>query len=251
MKLEDIYKKIDALNEAASMNISLTGDSPQEVGELFRILGDKDINPAPAPSLGMRGDIEKSMAAIKGLDEPMGPPSDMDDLKPGMQKAPCKICGKQHIGASSCNDSVEAEDYENEPDEKYQDTKYMTKDLSGGLNKQKGSYPATAGGDNPMSLEDKIREELKAKFAEKFSEGKLDEILPAVAARAAGAVAGGVARAAGAVMSKQDEDSCKSKMKKLNASGCSKNEMYKKINAEYECGKEKFEKLYASSCGNH
>ena len=65
MKLEDIYKKIDALNEAASMNISLTGDSPQEVGELFKVLGDKDINPAPAPSLGMRGDIEKSMAAIK------------------------------------------------------------------------------------------------------------------------------------------------------------------------------------------
>jgi len=48
-----------------------------------------------------------------------------------------------------------------------------------------------------------------------------------------------------------DEMGCKSKMKKLNASGCSKNEMYKKINAEYGCGKEKFEKLYASSCGSH
>ena len=175
MKLEDIYKKIDALNEAASMNISLTGDSPQEVGELFKVLGDKDINPAPAPSLGMRGDIEKSMAAIKGLDEPMGPPSDMDDLKPGMQKAPCKICGKQHIGACSCNDSVEAEDYDNSPDEQHQDTKYMTKDLSGGLNKQKGSYPATAGGDNPMSLEDEIKEELKNKYAELMGEGKCPE----------------------------------------------------------------------------
>jgi len=175
MKLEDIYKKIDALNEAASMNISLTGDSPQEVGELFKVLGDKDINPAPAPSLGMRGDIEKSMAAIKGLDEPMGPPSDMDDLKPGMQKAPCKICGKQHIGASSCNASVEAEDYDNSPDEQHQDTKYMTKDLSGGLNKQKGSYPATAGGDNPMSLEDEIKEELKNKYAELMGEGKCPE----------------------------------------------------------------------------
>jgi|MDTC01.3.fsa_nt_gb hypothetical protein len=48
-----------------------------------------------------------------------------------------------------------------------------------------------------------------------------------------------------------DEAGCKSKMKKLNASGCSKNEMYKKINAEYGCGKQKFEKLYASSCGSH
>lgn len=48
-----------------------------------------------------------------------------------------------------------------------------------------------------------------------------------------------------------DEAGCKSKMKKLNASGCSKNEMYKKINAEYGCDKQKFEKLYASSCGSH
>ena len=45
------------------------------------------------------------------------------------------------------------------------------------------------------------------------------------------------------------EMGCVGEMKKLNASGCSKNEMYKKINAEYNCGKEKFEKLYASHCG--
>lgn len=240
MKLQDIYKKIDDLNEAASMNISLTGDSPQEVGDLFKVLGDKDLNPEPMPSLGMRGDIEKSMDIMKKMDGPKdGPmpmPSDM----------PKKLTMQDEPGDN--------EDYANSPDEQHQDTKFMTKDLAGGLNKEKKSYPKVAGGDNPMALEDKIKEELKAKFAEKFGEGKLDEILPAVAAgaaRAAGAVAGGVARAAGAVMSKQDEDSCKSKMKKLNASGCSKNEMYKKINAEYECGKEKFEKLYASSCGGH
>lgn len=208
MKLEDIYKKIDALNEAASMNISLTGDSPQEVGELFRILGDKDINPAPAPSLGMRGDIEKSMAAIKGLDEPMGPPSDMDDLKPGMQ-----------------NDSVEAEDYDNSPDEEHQDTKYMTKDLSGGLNKSKKSYPKVAGGDNPMALEDKIKEELTAKYAAMMGEAKDDKEF--------------------------DEAGCKKEMKRLDASGCSKNEMLTKVKDKYGCGKEQFEKLYASSCGGH
>jgi hypothetical protein len=40
-------------------------------------------------------------------------------------------------------------------------------------------------------------------------------------------------------------------MKRLDASGCSKNEMLKKVDSKFGCGKEKFEKLYASSCGNH
>ena len=38
MKLEDIYKKIDALNEAVSMNISMSGDNAQDVGDLFNMM---------------------------------------------------------------------------------------------------------------------------------------------------------------------------------------------------------------------
>ena len=172
MKLEDIYKSIDALNEAASMNISLTGDSPQEVGELFKVLGDKDINPiAPTgdmgygfkpepedmgPDLGMRGDIEKSMAAIKGLDRP-----DMDDMPKGdMADMPKKL----PMPDEPCGE--DESDYSNSPDEKYQDTKYMTKDLSGGLNGPKKSYPKVAGGDNPMALASKIKEELSTLYKE-------------------------------------------------------------------------------------
>lgn len=37
-------------------------------------------------------------------------------------------------------------------------------------------------------------------------------------------------------------------MKKLHASNCSKQEMYKQLNAQYGCSKEKFEQLYASNC---
>jgi len=65
------------------------------------------------------------------------------------------------------------EDYENEPDEKYQDQHYMTKDLSGGSEQgQKRSYPKAAGADNPMALEDEIKAELSARLAEYMSEGK-------------------------------------------------------------------------------
>ena len=58
------------------------------------------------------------------------------------------------------------------PEPRYQDTQYMTKDISGGINKQKKSYPKVAGGDNPMSLakEDvtsSIKEALKQAYLEK------------------------------------------------------------------------------------
>lgn len=161
MKLQDIYKKIDDLNEAASMNISLTGDSPQEVGDLFKVLGDKDLNPEPMPSLGMRGDIEKSMDIMKKMDGPKdGPmpmPSDM----------PKKLTMQDEPGDN--------EDYANSPDEQHQDTKFMTKDLAGGLNKEKKSYPKVAGGDNPMALASKIKEELSTLYKEYTGEAIVKE----------------------------------------------------------------------------
>ena len=45
------------------------------------------------------------------------------------------------------------EAFANEPNEKYQDHKFMTKDLSGGINRQKTMYPPAAKGDNPMAVE--------------------------------------------------------------------------------------------------
>jgi len=70
-------------------------------------------------------------------------------------------------------------DYANQPDEKYGDTKLMTKDLAGGLNGPKQSYPKVAGGDNPMSiraeltrLENDIKGKLSAELKEKLSGDK-------------------------------------------------------------------------------
>jgi hypothetical protein len=61
-------------------------------------------------------------------------------------------------------DEVELEDYENEPEEEYAPYSDVVR---GGndLNRSKKSYPKVAGGDNPMALEDKLREELKAFYA--------------------------------------------------------------------------------------
>ena len=45
-----------------------------------------------------------------------------------------------------------------------------------------------------------------------------------------------------------DEKACVREMKKLHASACAKNEMFKKCNEKYGCTKEKFNELYAAYC---
>jgi hypothetical protein len=68
-------------------------------------------------------------------------------------------------------DQIEAdygmgESYANEPEEEYQDTKYMTKDLSGGLNREKKAYKAAQDGDNAMAVET-LYHELMAQYKTK------------------------------------------------------------------------------------
>ena len=46
----------------------------------------------------------------------------------------------------------------------------------------------------------------------------------------------------------EDDDKIGADMKKLNASACTKTEMYGKMKEKYGCSKGKFEGLYASYC---
>lgn len=71
--------------------------------------------------------------------------------------------------ASDDMDGEEIEEYDNEPDPEYQDTEYMTKDIAGGDNRQKKSHPPANGGDNPMALEQSIKDELWAALTEKVT----------------------------------------------------------------------------------
>tara|TARA_B100000902_G_scaffold313051_1_gene303403 strand:+ start:7938 stop:8513 length:576 start_codon:yes stop_codon:yes gene_type:complete len=188
MNLKDIYKKIDTLNESVNMSISMSGETADDVATLMKMVKDAGGKPEviePMPKLSPRDDIEKSIAILDKPEgpkdmEPMGkmelPPMAPDADDKGGKGEPCGICGKTHeteITASLCaadNKDAEAKEgeWDNAPDEKYQDTAYMQNDLAGGLNRQKKSYPKVAGGDNPMALEDEIKSELAAKLAEKL-----------------------------------------------------------------------------------
>ena len=204
MKLNEIYKKIDAMNEAVNMSISMSGETADDVATLMKMVKDAGGKPEiipPMPKMSPRDDIEKS---LKVMDLPPAPKKMPMDIEPG------------------CEDEVAKEgDWDNSPDEKYQDTAYMQNDLAGGLNRQKKSYPKVAGGDNPMALEDEIKSELRSKLESMMSEDK----------------------------KKKNESGCVGEMKRLDANGCTKEEMKKKITAEYDVDDAKFEKLYASNCG--
>jgi len=128
----DLTKPNESVNEA-SMNISMNGASSAEVAELMGIL----------KNAGMQ-DVEKIMAM------------------PAPEPAGCATCGGSHDMGSPCGmgeDAVE-EEYENEPDETYADTQYITHDLAGGINKPKKSYKATPRGDNPMAVKEQYADML-------------------------------------------------------------------------------------------
>jgi hypothetical protein len=243
-----------------TMNVSMNASGKDHVADLLDMMknaGMAGAGEVADAGLPMRTDMERLRGIVDG-------PKDMDDLKPGMQDEPCEKCGKNHMGASSCNDDIDMDDeavaeYENEPDEEY---KAIDDVINSGddLHRSKDAYAATQDGDNPMAVEDgdeATTYSVKGKSAEAQAAladaaGNIKEKL---AARLKELMADGYNEdedeAFREAKDSFDEAGCKSEMKRLDASGCSKNEMLKKVGAKFGCGKGKFEELYASSCGSH
>ena len=94
------------INEA-SMNISMTGNTGQEVAELMQLIRNAGLD---------------DVSSVTSLDV--------------IEPEPSCGCGGGHSIDSPCGEAVE-EEYANSPDETYQDDSYMLQDLSGGLNRKK------------------------------------------------------------------------------------------------------------------
>ena len=137
-----------AMNESASMNVSMTGDNAAEVAELMKLLKN-----AGMPDAGL----------VKDIMPPMAPKGDMADfmgmVDSGMQgpAEPCSVCGEVHEETSCSEDTSEYDavvaEWDNSPDEEYKDANYMLNDLAGGLNRPKKAYAAAQDGDNAMAVE--------------------------------------------------------------------------------------------------
>lgn len=136
-----------------TLNVSMNASGKEHVEDLLDMMknaGLGDAKPAADAMLPMRMDMER----LRGMmDEPEKDGKldlDMDgDHQPDLD-----------------TEEVEEEGYDNEPDPEYQDHEYMTKDLSGGLNREKKAYAAAQDGDNAMAVEE-IKAKLMAALQEK------------------------------------------------------------------------------------
>jgi len=134
--IKDKEAKKESVNEA----IQISTDSPQEASMMMQILKLAGVQPVDA--------------AMIGAEEPTAEPEmDQDDAAGSMDMARIRDIIKKPE-----EDQAE-ETFANEPEEKVSDIDTLVNVHSGGLNRNKKTYPKVANGDNPMAAEDKITEE--------------------------------------------------------------------------------------------
>ena len=124
--------------QSVKEDIKMTADTPQEANMLMQILKMAGVKPVDASMMGMepKQDMEPGDDAMGSMQ--MAKMRDMM-MKPDMEK--------------------QEETFANTPDEKVQDVDSLVNVHSGGLNRQKKTYPRVSPADNPMAAEDKITEE--------------------------------------------------------------------------------------------
>lgn len=133
-----------------SVNISMNASGKEHVEDLLKLMKQAGLDDAKTVStdmMPMRQDMER-------LRDIVDEPDPEDEMEPNMD------------GMSEPEDEDPKEDYNNEPDEEYRDHEFMTKDLSGGLNREKKAYKAAQDGDNAMAVES-IKDQLYAALSEK------------------------------------------------------------------------------------
>ena len=153
---ESVMTDKKQLDEAS---ININGADAGEVAEILRmmqlagadgakVVGADDINPGPKPC--------PICGKIHGPSQPMGgcgakpKEPEMGDMIRMM--APSEAMEEEA-------DDGDFQDASTEPDEEYANDVSASIPSGNDLHKEKGSYPATAGGDNPMNTEDEDLEE--------------------------------------------------------------------------------------------
>ena len=124
--------------ETVKEAIQISPDTPQEASMMMQILKLAGVQPVDAKMIG--------------ADEPEMDHG--DDATGSMDMARMRDIIKNP------EDEKQEETFANEPEEKVQNVDSLVNKHSGGLNRQKTTYPKVASGDNPMAYaEDKITEE--------------------------------------------------------------------------------------------
>ena len=139
MDIRDFLTKIDAIQSKEQMKEDV-----------------KKIHLKEASQVMLYGDTPEDMAAIAQIFKSAGvpEPKEKEMTIPLPTPKPEESVEEEIPGKASTT-----------PEPEYKDTQYMTKDLSGGVNKIKKSYRKEYPGDNPMAVE-KTEEEIQSSIKE-------------------------------------------------------------------------------------
>lgn len=179
-----------------SMNMNLTAQGVDQIKEILSLMSQPEKAAAPTPveiPISTTAPVsDKPVEVPPASDDPLPklgmkkPEEDISDL---MNLAGVAFSKKEAADGESDSDTdlgkmadevrdmadeladvnSKEESYANEPDEKYNDIDYMTKDLAGGLNGPKGTYPKVADADNPMQ---RVKESLRTQLDRRYREIK-------------------------------------------------------------------------------
>ena len=142
MDIRDFLKKVDSIQSKEQLKEDV-----------------KRIHVKEASQVMLYGDTPEDMAAIAQIFKNAGvtpPPAIVQG------PAPEESVEEEIPGKASTT-----------PEPRYQDTQYMTKDISGGINKQKKSFAKAQDGDNAMAVE-KTEEELQSSIKEALKQAYQD-----------------------------------------------------------------------------
>lgn len=145
-----------------SMNVSLNASGKDHVEDLIDMMKNA--------GLGSAKEVDQDMMPVR---------QDMDRLQKMFSKGDEKD-GKLDLDIDGDNQpDIDTEGYDNEPEDEYQDTEYMTKDLAGGLNREKDKHalrakdPAIHVEDIKSILQSALAEKMKSKKSKKPNDGNL------------------------------------------------------------------------------
>jgi len=162
---ESIMTDKKQLDEAS---ININGADASEVAEILRMMqlagapGAKvvepdDINPGPKPC--------PICGKIHGPSQPMGG-CGAKPKEPGMGDM-LRLMAPEEAVAEEDEVDGDFQDASTEPDETYMNDVSASIPAGNDMHKEKGSYPATAGGDNPMNTKESIKARLLQALSEK------------------------------------------------------------------------------------
>lgn len=158
--MKQLLESLDKINESASMNISMSGETPTDIKDMLSSLYGNESASMTKYEPSVDDTASYNTSSYSSLDAIPGNGMNTNDDVENSTLSSDDIVYKTD------------EEYNNEPEEEYQDISDIIK-KGDDLNREKGSYAKAEPGDNPRAVnraENKLKEELSRSLKQHMKE---------------------------------------------------------------------------------